>query len=178
MTATDIYRIYFHGPAYQVLAKAWQSGDCVMAEMAASLPPNHSPAAMQVLFAPRLIELCFQTAGLWDICVNGRLALPQHLREVRVHAVPQATEPLYAVASPDVEPGQFNVQVVDAAGNCYVELRGYSTIALPGGIDSNLLKALRADSENLHRSATEIDVQGEVHEDLHAGAKRGGVAVA
>ncbi len=42
--AADIYRVYFHGPAYQVIERAEVSGDTVTALMAANLPPATEPA--------------------------------------------------------------------------------------------------------------------------------------
>ena len=45
MTPDAIYRVYFHGPAYQVLAGVWRDGDATVGELAADLPPNHAPAA-------------------------------------------------------------------------------------------------------------------------------------
>ena len=78
--AADIYRIYFHGPAYQVLGRAWLDGNRVVGQMAETLPANHQPPERPVLVAPRLIELCFQTAGLWEITAEGRMGLPQHVR--------------------------------------------------------------------------------------------------
>ena len=32
--------------------------------------------------APRLIELCFQTAGFWEMGVQSRMGLPQHIDRV------------------------------------------------------------------------------------------------
>ena len=37
----DIYRVFFHGPAYQVLAGVWRDGDATVGELAADLPANH-----------------------------------------------------------------------------------------------------------------------------------------
>ena len=37
--AADIYRVYFHGPAYQVLEKAWWDGNRLIGLMASNLPP-------------------------------------------------------------------------------------------------------------------------------------------
>ena len=65
MEAADIYRVYFHGPAYQVLAAGvagWKIG--IIGLMAKNLPDNHHPAERPAVASPRLIELCFQTAGL------------------------------------------------------------------------------------------------------------------
>ena len=44
--------------------------------LAADLPANHSPAEQPLVMAPRLLELCFQTAGVWELGTQGRMALP------------------------------------------------------------------------------------------------------
>ena len=71
-----VYRFYFHGPAYQVVESAWRDGDGPSARLAGSLPDDRSPADAPLALAPRLVELCFQTAGLWEAAHDNRLALP------------------------------------------------------------------------------------------------------
>ena len=80
--AAEIYRLYFHGPAYQVLERAWWDGNRIVGLMATGLGNNHQPAELPTLMAPRLIELCFQTAGVWEMGVQGRMGLPQHVDRV------------------------------------------------------------------------------------------------
>ena len=63
--AAQIYRIYFHGPAYQVLDGAWRDGERIIGQMSVDLPTDHISSQGPMLIGPRLIELCFQTAGLW-----------------------------------------------------------------------------------------------------------------
>ena len=82
ISAADIYRVYFHGPAYQVIQRAWWDEKGAVGEMAADLPDNHRPAAQPLAIAPRLIELCFQTAGLWEMAVQHRMGLPRHVDRV------------------------------------------------------------------------------------------------
>ena len=41
--AGDVYRIYFHGPAYQVVGSAWRSEDASVARWAEGVPANHRP---------------------------------------------------------------------------------------------------------------------------------------
>src|SRR5271157_5460261 len=86
--AAEIYRIYFHGPAYQVLEKAWWDGKRMIGEMAEDLPDNHEPSDQPTLMAPRLIELCFQTAGLWEMSVQNRFGLPQDVHQVSMLRAP------------------------------------------------------------------------------------------
>ncbi|MGA9565608.1 MAG: SDR family NAD(P)-dependent oxidoreductase [Candidatus Korobacteraceae bacterium] len=143
--AAQIYRIYFHGPAYQVLQRAWWDGKRMIGELAAGLPGNHEPSNLPTLMAPRLIELCFQTAGIWEMGTSSRMGLPQHLQQVSWMRAPQSAEGhLYAVVTPHPEQGTFDAEVVDTTGNCYVRLDGYRTVALPNGPDAESLQALRA----------------------------------
>jgi hypothetical protein len=95
--------------------------------------------------APRLIELCFQTAGLWEMGVQGRMGLPQHIDRVSLLREPELAEgPLYAVVVPHPDRGSFDAEVVDSKGNRYLQLSAYRTVALPGGIDAESLKTLQA----------------------------------
>jgi acyl transferase domain-containing protein/acyl carrier protein/NADP-dependent 3-hydroxy acid dehydrogenase YdfG len=140
--AADIYRLYFHGPAYQVVERAWWDGHRVIGLFAKDLPANHRPFEQATIAAPRLIELCFQTAGLWEMGVQGRMGLPLHVDEVRLLRAPDLAEGrLYAVVTPGHE--SFNAEVVDTKGNRYLQLNGYKTVALTGGINAEPLKALQ-----------------------------------
>jgi Polyketide synthase dehydratase/KR domain len=142
--AADIYRLYFHGPAYQVLERAWWDGNRIVGLMAKGLPNNHHPSELPTLMAPRLIELCFQTAGVWEMGVQSRMGLPQHIDRVSVLRSPDLAEGrLYALVTPNQTQGSFDAEVVDAAGNRYVQLSGYRTVAVPGSIDAERLKALQ-----------------------------------
>ncbi len=143
--ASEIYRLYFHGPAYQVLQRTWSNGSWIVGEMAEGLPANHDPADLPLLSAPRLIELCFQTAGIWEMSMDGRMALPRRIDHVRLSgAVPESEVRLYAVVTPGSESAGFHAEVVDEAGNRYLELCGYRTIPLSDALDvESLRKAMR-----------------------------------
>jgi len=143
--AADIYRLYFHGPAYQVVEKAWWDGKQVVGLMAQDLPPNHHPSELPTVMGPRLIELCFQTAGVWELGIQGRMGLPQRVREVSLFRSPGLDEGrLHAVVTPDAAQGNFDAEVLDAKGNCYLRLKGYRTVALSDGLDTEHLKILQA----------------------------------
>jgi hypothetical protein len=142
--AADIYRLYFHGPAYQVLERAWWDGHRIVGLMAKGLPDNHHPSELPTLMAPRLIELCFQTAGVWEMGVEGRMGLPLHIDRVSVVRPELADGRFYAVVTPDLARGSFDAEVVDTAGNRYVQLSGYRTVALQNAVDAEGLKTLQA----------------------------------
>jgi len=143
--AADIYRLYFHGPAYQVVKRAWWDGRRMISLMASELGSNHHPAELPTVFAPRLIELCFQTAGLWELGMQRGMGLPQRVGRVAVLRVPDtANDNLYAVVTPYPEQGCFDAEVVDEIGTCYLQLSGYRTVAFPSAVDAAHLKALQS----------------------------------
>ncbi|HET9409583.1 MAG TPA: SDR family NAD(P)-dependent oxidoreductase [Candidatus Sulfotelmatobacter sp.] len=144
VTADEIYRLYFHGPAYQVVKQAWSDGDHVVGLMSNRLPANHRPDELPTQIAPRLIELCFQTAGIWEMGVQTRMGLPQHIDRVRYLGAREANGPQYAVVTPNPKRENFDIEVVDEQGRCFLELHGYRTITLPNAVDSDRMKALHA----------------------------------
>jgi hypothetical protein len=143
--AADIYRIYFHGPAYQVLARAWRDGEQIVGQFSKNLPNNHFPTEKSTLMAPRLIELCFQIVGLGEMSARSQMGLPHHIEQVRAWNPGDLVEAeLYGVVTPDPNKECFNAEVVDSAGNRYIQLSGYRTVALPNRVDIEPLKALQA----------------------------------
>jgi len=141
----DIYQVYFHGPAYQVLDTAWRNNGMIVGRMSAELPENHQPAELPMVTEPRLVELCFQTAGIWQIGTTGRMGLPQHIDQVKiVQAADQAEGRLHAMVTPKEGGKSFDAYVADEAGNLYVVLRGYRTAELPDDVDPDKRKPLRA----------------------------------
>jgi hypothetical protein len=142
--AAGIYRLYFHGPAYQVVERAWRDDDRIVGQLAGTLPANHHPPESPLTMAPRWIELCFQTAGLWEIGVSGRMGLPQHLDRVTVWDTPAAGEGLlYAVVTPSPDGRSFDADVVDSAGRCCARVSGYRTVTFRENVAADAFEALR-----------------------------------
>ena len=143
-TTDELYQVYFHGPAYQVLARAWQTDGGVAGELSAGLPDNHVPAEKALTAKPRLIELCFQTAGLLGLATEGVLGLPHGIERVVLPAYPETGEPtgLVAVATPRGE-DLFDVRVVDNKGRTVLRLEGYRTVAFPAPVAAERLEPLR-----------------------------------
>jgi malonyl CoA-acyl carrier protein transacylase len=143
--AADIYRVFFHGPAYQVLERAWLDDHRTVGQFAKGLPNNHYPADRTLTMAPRLIELCFQTAALREVAGQGRIGLPFHVEQVCLYSTPNlADEPLHAVVTNARDEDSLDVEVVDTAGNRYLQLRGYKMVAHPDAVDAEPLRALEA----------------------------------
>jgi NAD(P)-dependent dehydrogenase (short-subunit alcohol dehydrogenase family) len=129
-----IYSVYFHGPAYQVIERAAVEGDGVVALMAAGLPPDATPAGAEALVAPRLLELCFQAAGLWLLAKKQTMGLPTALERAKVYRPEDAAgeKRLYVTVAARGEGEAFDARVVDEKGQVHAEVVGYRTVALPG----------------------------------------------
>ena len=141
--ASDIYRLYFHGPAYQVLQQAWKRGDEIVGRLAENLPANHAPMESATLIAPRLIELCFQTAGLWEMGTKSRMGLPYQIECVSLLRNPNLNDGgFHAIVVPGAD-GAFDARIVDAQGNVCLKLQGYRTMELPENFNAELLKPLQ-----------------------------------
>ena len=127
------------------MERAWREGDRIVGEMKQNLPVHHCPSESPTIAAPRVIELCFQTAGLWEMGVLDRFGLPQHFDRVTLRCAPESAKGrLFAVVAPHETEGSFDAQIVDAKGKCYLELSGYRTVALPGGVVGERLQMLQA----------------------------------
>jgi len=142
-SAADVYAIYFHGPAYQVVDDVWRNGDAVVGAMASELRSNHEPAGLRLATTPRLTELAFQAAGIWEIGTTGTMALPLHIGRVVYSGDPsQAKGGLHAVVHPG-DDKSFDAFVLDSAGTVYVAMSGYKTVPLPMPIDADTAAPLR-----------------------------------
>jgi 3-oxoacyl-(acyl-carrier-protein) synthase/NAD(P)-dependent dehydrogenase (short-subunit alcohol dehydrogenase family)/acyl carrier protein len=138
-----VYAVYFHGPAFQVLDAAWRSDGATVGRWADDLPPGHLPHDGETVAVPRLVELCFQTAGVAGLADSGVMALPAHVDRLVLPAQPENGDGhLVARAVPGTD-GAVDAVVVDGAGHVYARLEGYRTTAVPGGLDDSLLAPLR-----------------------------------
>jgi hypothetical protein len=144
MTSPQVYAFYFHAPAYQVVAAAWRADGQSVATLADPLPDNHRPADLPLVTAPRLFELCFQAAGLWQAGLEGRLALPGHVGSARVLRDPASASGALHATARQIGPGRFDCTVVDAAGQVIVRLDDYRTVPLPVPIAEAVAADLRA----------------------------------
>jgi hypothetical protein len=138
VTASEIYRLFFHGPAFQVLESVYLNGDQAVGLFAPDLPALTQPAGAATLMAPRLVELCLQTAGIWELTTKARMALPEAISSVAVWGEPvkagEMKGRLFALVKTTGDGGQFDAQVVDEQGLVYVDLKGYKTVSLPVGV--------------------------------------------
>jgi hypothetical protein len=138
-----IYQVFFHGPAYQVLAGVWRDGNSAVGELAPDLPADRDPESAPLLAVPRLVELCFQTAGVAQLATEGTLGLPLRVHRVEVASGASESAARWAVTG-DGDAGRIDAVVVDGEGRVLVRLTGYETVALPGPLPSALVAPLEA----------------------------------
>jgi NAD(P)-dependent dehydrogenase (short-subunit alcohol dehydrogenase family) len=146
LNPAEVYRLYFHGPSYQVVGAAWRDNGAAAGRLADHLPPAQQPGTATTLLSPRLEELCFQVAGLWEAGREGRLALPAHVDRLRMLGQVPAGEPQDAVAVARPAPGKpgvFDCEVVAPGGRVVLRLEGYRTVPLPAPLADEVRAPLR-----------------------------------
>ena len=143
--AEDIYRLYFHGPAFQVLEGVQRSGTGLIGKMNRNLPSILS-TEHTLLSTPTLVELCFQTAGIWEIGKTGTMALPSSIECLTLHRQSVNGANIYAEVEPKTSRNgelHFDARVVDSKGRLYLELKDYRTTPMPDAVEPILLVPLQ-----------------------------------
>jgi len=126
-----IYCVFFHGPAYRVLEGVRVEDGRAIGIMRRGLPPNTRRTDAVEFVSPRLVELCFQTAGMFDVAHRNTFGLPAALGRLRLYRPPLVGDRFFAEVRTIEGGGGFDAQVVDAEGHLVLELSGYRTVALP-----------------------------------------------
>ena len=121
----SIYDVYFHGPSFQVLAAAGVEG-----EQAVGL---RNPAILDTgyLASPMLVELAFQTAGLWGIVTRSAMALPAGIGAVEFPSAEPARTPAAAVAS-SLGDNMYDVTILAEDGTEVLSLQSFAMTEIPG----------------------------------------------
>ena len=137
----EVYRLYFHGPAFRVVESAWLEGEIMFARMNRTLPPVFNKGLP--VTAPRLIELCLQTAGLWEIAVSGRMLIPEQIGLIVLYKkVDEYSTELTAAARKGRN--GMNIILFDSEGRICVEVIDYRTAPLPFSVDENAIQKLKS----------------------------------
>ena len=125
------------------MENSWRSGDEVVGLFSDNLPANHDPADRGTLAYPRLIELCFQTAGLYELAGKSRMGLPYQIGRVEFLDSPARATGRVRAAVTEAGDDHFDAQVVDDAGKVFMKLRGYRTMEMPDPVSADLLAPLK-----------------------------------
>ncbi len=140
----DIYRLYFHGPAFQVLEGVERTNGTVVGKLQTGLP-SFTANKQNLVSLPLLVELCLQTAGVYEIGATGALSLPQSIGSLTLHQLAMGVEDLFAEVYPKRDTDgrvYFDARVVDGKGTVYLEMHRYQTSSMPYAADKNLVKPL------------------------------------
>lgn len=145
LQAADIYKLYFHGPAFQVLEGVQVDGNMILGKLNRQIPSLTNQATSEIS-VPVLVELCLQTAGIWEIGKAETLSLPKSIGTLRLFENKVNGKPIFAEVNPmKAENGDlfFNARVVDGEGQVYLEIDEYRTAQMPYGIEADLLKPIK-----------------------------------
>jgi hypothetical protein len=144
VTGAQIYQVFFHGPAYQVIDSAWRKEEQIIGQFAQNLPANHEPANLPLMISPRFLEMCFQSASLEGLVFQSKLGLPDAFRELRILASPEKDPSAAYFAVVASNPDEtYDVRIVDSKGSIYLVLQGYRTMNLPDPVSADLLEPLQ-----------------------------------
>ena len=142
----DIYRVYFHGPAYRVLEMVNRlSSGKVVGTMRTPLPADTTNPNSTSMVGPRMVELCFQTAGVWEIGQTGQMGLPSVVERVTVFDPAPDGKTMVAELQPHASEDalSFDARVRDDEGKVYLTVQGYRTSRIPGGLPDEALGRFR-----------------------------------
>jgi len=144
VSAEEIYKLFFHGPSFQVLEAVQSSENMILGRFNKQIKGTHADNPV-LLTAPMLIELCFQTAGLWEVGATGMMALPQSVGLLKVYKQRINGAHIYAEVWPRKCNGQlsFDARVVDAKGNLFLEITNYQTSPLPNPAERVLAEPMK-----------------------------------
>ncbi|PKN82763.1 MAG: hypothetical protein CVU46_17880 [Chloroflexi bacterium HGW-Chloroflexi-8] len=144
ISAQDIYKLYFHGPSFQVLEGVQKDGDVVLGKLNKQIPPLTGNNNL-MLSVPVLVELCFQTAGIWEIGLDGALSLPRSIGNLRLFENKVNGVPIFAQVKQQHTPeGEryFDARVIDSQGLVYLEIDRYKTASMSYGVEKSLLSPI------------------------------------
>lgn len=146
VSAEAIYRLFFHGPTFQVLNNVRRSGETVIGSASENLSPltlsDNRPSII-----PMLIELCFQTVSAYEAGTSGIVGLPRSIGSLTVYDPnPSDWRNCCAIVkrrNPNDPNCGFDACVTDASGNVILEIHEFRTAPLPFPVADELLERLR-----------------------------------
>jgi hypothetical protein len=135
-----VYPPFFHGPAFQVIARFGRAGPGLAATLAPALYPVVWASGPTILRS-RLLELLLQCCGLHELARSGRMMVPAAIEAVHWHPASLAADDKDdAVAvvwpRPGHRPGRvFDGRVLAPGGTPLVTVTGYHPADLGTGPD-------------------------------------------
>jgi len=149
--AKDIYQLYFHGPAFQVLKGVRHHGDFLLGQCQFEML-DEVERLLNAASYPLLVESCFQTAGVWEIGHDGRFSLPQSIGRLSLYPTNIIGHAIFACVKPrNDQQGKltFDAWVVDDRGQICLEMQDYQTSPLVADLEEESLEPFRAIVEDV-----------------------------
>ena len=123
-----VYGCFFHGPAFQVVERAWVSGSGLAAEMRAPLPPLFRGRPYGTVLPVRALEFCLQSSGLLDAASRKYMSVPLGIGGIELYC-PDACDGLWAAAEFN-GPGS-DICAYDRSGAPVLAVKDYRTKPMP-----------------------------------------------
>jgi hypothetical protein len=143
--AARIYELFFHGPAYQVVAEAQYRHNEMNCVLTRWLPRTHRDGRLGSEMAPQIIEFALQTAGLLEIAANGRMMIPDSIARVeRLNRLdPAGSGIVHSRATYGSKHLQsIDVEVFDEQNQIILLVEEYRTVPLPFAVEVTKLARL------------------------------------
>ncbi len=118
----DLYKKFFHGPAFQVLSEVKANEKVGQAKIR-----NESLEMAAAPLPALLLEAAFQTVGACEVS-NGNMGLPHLAEEVRALQTVSSKDGPFLVHVTKTKSGRFNGVVTGNNGKPVVILKGYKTV--------------------------------------------------
>jgi len=144
--ASDIYHLYFHGPAFQVLQGVQQQGATLLGRCQFG-QLSEVDRMLKAPSQPLLVESCFQTAGVWEIGHASRFSLPQSIGKLNLYPSEVNGHKVYTCVKPRHNGNGkvcFDAYVVDDQGQVYLEMQDYQTAPLLAELEETACQPFRA----------------------------------
>jgi len=134
VTQRDVYALFFHGPAFQVVASAAVRSGLMQCRFASGLPPSHRHRPSDSEIAPRLLEFALQSAGLLELTDSGRMMIPHSIGRVDRFSsvdVDYSGELVSVARFGSPERSSIDVDILDERGRLMMRVGQYRTEPLP-----------------------------------------------
>ncbi len=136
-----IYQISFYGPSFQVLEGVQRSDEYILGKLLPDFTSGSNPL-MQLTSHPMLIELCFQTVGVFEIGKAGEIRLPYSVGALRIYPNQVKGSSFYAFVKPKIvleDEMAYDAWVVDQDGKIYLEISDYRTALQSNELDASFV---------------------------------------
>lgn len=128
--STDIYRSFFHGPAFQVVESASLIDNMLIATLASPLPLLNLNPCCRPILPVQVIECCLQTAGLLDAALHNRFSVPLSIGDIRLYNTKEQAEIRTVARAGHVG---TDIHAVNNFGEVVLSVLGYRTKPMPYG---------------------------------------------